>query len=320
VDHRSATIASAADGFLSHAPKRPFFLAVGFADTHREFTEPGPGEDARYCRPPMPLPDTPETRQDMAAFQASARLLDGAIGTVLDSLEANGLAESTLVVCTTDHGIAFPQMKCNVNDHGTGVMLMLRGPGGFLGGKVVDALVGHVDLYPTICDLVGIDRPDWLEGESVLPLVNGEATEIHDELFAEVNYHCPYEPMRSVRTRRYRYIRRYAEYPCPMPSNIDNSPSKDLLMRYGLAERRVSCEELYDLVYDPNEACNLAKEPALNTVLSGMRQRLRRWMEETDDPLLRGPVPLPPGAVVSKPADVSPMDIWTYVDKPRGYG
>ena len=317
-DRRSATIASAAVEFLSHAPRRPFFLAAGFVDTHREFAEPGPAEDDRYCRPPLPLPDTPETRRDMAAFQASARLLDDAMGTVFDSLEVNGLAESTLVICTTDHGIAFPHMKCNLTDHGTGVMLILRGPGGFVGGKVIDAMVSHVDLVPTICDLLGIDRPDWLQGASLLPLVGQEASEIHGAVFAEVNYHCPYEPMRSVRSRRWKYIRRYAEYAYPMLSNIDNSPSKDLLLQHGLAERAVASEELYDLIFDPNEACNLADDPALATVLSEMRQRLCRWMEETDDPLLRGPIPLPEGAVVSEPTDVSPRDIWTYVDRPTG--
>ena len=116
------------------------------------------------------------------------------------------------------------------------------------------------------------------------------------------------------------YIRRYAEYPYPMLSNIDNSPSKDLLMRNGLAERRVPREELYDLVYDPSEACNLAEEPSMDRVLSEMRQRLRRWMGKTDDPLLRGPVPLPPGAVASRPEDVCPRDIWTYTDQLSGYG
>ncbi len=48
-------------------------------------------------------------------------------------------------------------MKCNLTDHGTGVLLIMRGPGGFSGGKVNDALVSHLDLYPTICDLAGID-------------------------------------------------------------------------------------------------------------------------------------------------------------------
>jgi arylsulfatase A-like enzyme len=305
--------------FLSNAPPQPFFFAVGFFDTHRRFPEPGPAEDARYCRPPLPLPDTPETRRDMAAYQASARRLDDAIGIVLDALEANGLAENTLVICTTDHGIAFPSMKCFLTDHGTEVMLVLRGPNGLAGGKVIDTLVSQVDLYPTVCELLAIDPPAWLQGASMLPLVRGEVDKIREQTYAEVNYHCPYEPMRSVRTMRWKYIRRFSEYGYPMLANIDNSPSKDLLMEHGFGKRPVASEELYDLIYDPNEACNRASDPAFAEVLSDMRQRLGAWMEATDDPLLSGPIPPPEGAVCSEPTDVSPGDIWNRIEKPDGY-
>jgi arylsulfatase A-like enzyme len=318
-DRQSASIAATATAFLSDAPPQPFFLAVGFFDTHRRFPEPGPTEDARYIRPPHPLPDTPETRHDMAAFQAGARMLDDAIGTILDSLEANGLAENTLVICTTDHGIAFPYIKCYLTDHGTEVMLILRGPGGFTGGQVLDALVSHVDLYPTICELLEIDPPGWLQGASLLPLVHGEVNQIHEQVHAEVNYHCPYEPMRSVRTTRWKYIRRFAEYGYPMLANVDDSPSKSLLMEHGLAERQIASEELYDLIYDPNEACNRASDPATREILNDMRQRLQVWMEATDDPLLSGPLPLTEGAVCSKPTDISPGDIWARIEKPDGY-
>src|SRR5262249_35133417 len=79
-----------------------------------------------------------------------------------------------LVICTTDHGIAFPGMKCNLTDHGTGVLLILRGPG-LPAGAVVDAMVTHLDVFPTVCDLTGVARPDWLQGASLLPLLRGEA-------------------------------------------------------------------------------------------------------------------------------------------------
>jgi arylsulfatase A-like enzyme len=69
-------------------------------------------------------------------------------------------------------------MKCNLTDHGIGVMLLMRGPGGFAGGKVVDGMVSHIDIFPTICALLGIESPDWLQGRSILPLVRGE---VHKE-------------------------------------------------------------------------------------------------------------------------------------------
>ena len=73
----------------------------------------------------------------MAGFKATAAVMDRGVGQVLGALDAAGLAENTLVISTTDHGIAFPAMKCNLTDHGMGVMLIMRGPGGFRGGKVV---------------------------------------------------------------------------------------------------------------------------------------------------------------------------------------
>ena len=79
------------------------------------------------------------------------------MGGVLDALEETGLADNTLVICTTDHGIAFPRMKCHLTDAGMGVMLMIRGPGGFEGGRVIDGMVSHIDIFPTICERLGIN-------------------------------------------------------------------------------------------------------------------------------------------------------------------
>ncbi len=299
-------VAPAAVEFLNSAPKNPFFLSVGFSDTHRVYPEPGPAEDARYCRPPAPIADTPETRRDAASFMASVRILDAGMGQVLDALNANGLTENTLVICTTDHGIAFPGMKCNLTDHGIGIMLIMRGPRGFTGGRVVDGMVSHVDVYPTLCDLLGINPPGWLQGKSMMPLINGEADEINEEIYADVTYHAAYEPMRVVRTQRWKYIRRFGGRGRPVLPNCDNSPSKTLWLQSGWADHVVSEEELYDLVFDPNEVHNMAGDPGSVKVLEEMRGRLDRWMESTQDPLLDGPVPAPSGVRVNDPDGTSP--------------
>ncbi|MBI3972585.1 MAG: sulfatase [Chloroflexi bacterium] len=303
---------------------RPFFLDVGFWETHRVFllANPSvrPAEDARYCLPPAPLPDMPETRRDMADFKAGARILDAHVGQVLDALDDTGLAENTLVILTTDHGIAFPHMKCNLTDHGIGVLLIVRGPGGgdngagsrtgwpdgFSGGKVVDAMVTHLDVFPTICDVAGIEHPDWLQGRSLVPLVRGEVDVLHDEVFAEVNYHVPYEPQRAVRTTRWKYIRRYDRIGKPLLANCDDGPSKDVWLAHGWSDQDTAPEQLYDLVFDPVERHNLASDTRYAAVLDEMRARLDRWMRDTNDPLLEGPIPTPPGARVGDPASVSP--------------
>ena len=294
---------------LERVSDRPFFLSVGFFETHREWFRPSSPKKANYVLPPPNLPDTPETRLDMAAFQESARSLDRGVGAVLDALDAEGLSENTLVICTTDHGLAFPGCKATLYDRGLGVMLIMRGPGGFEGGKANDALVSHIDLFPTVCDLIGIDRPPYLQGESLWPLVNGEVGEVRDAIFAEKTYHVAYEPERCVRTHRYKYIRRFDdEHPTPVLANTDDGPSKDLLLANGWAEREIPQEQLYDLLFDPNEAHNLSEDPQHAAILEEMRGRLKKWMYETKDPILDGPVPAPAGAELNTRDQLSAND------------
>jgi arylsulfatase A-like enzyme len=306
--NRLPQIVAEATRFLKNAPAQPFFLDVGFHETHREFPQPGPLDDSRYTEPPAPVPDTPATRADMAAYKASARMLDGAYGEILTALESSGLAANTLVICTTDHGISFPDMKCNLTVHGTGVYLIMRGPGGFSGGRILDAMVSQLDLYPTVCELLNIEKPAWLEGKSLLPVVRGDAAQIHDELFAEVNYHAAYEPMRAARTRRWNYVRRFGDRTRPVLPNCDDGPSKDVWLKAGWRDRPVPREQLFDTLFDPNETRNLVADPAYASALAEMRGRLDGWMQRTNDPLLRGPVKAPAGAVVNDPDGLSPKE------------
>ena len=298
-------VAPAVADFLAHIPQ-PFFLSVGFFETHRPFPDPGAGP--HYCKPPAPLPDTPEIRYDMAGFHAAARELDRGVGIVLDALERHGLADNTLVIATNDHGMAFPGMKCTLTDHGIGVALIMRGSGGFTGGRINDALVSQIDLFPTVCDVVGVARPAWLQGQSLLPLLHDQTSAINDAIFAEVTYHAAYEPQRAVRTPRWKYIRRFAARQLPVLPNVDESRSKEVWLAHGWGDHALATEQLYDLIFDPNEANNRADDPTMRVVLEDMRQRLTTWMQRTHDPLVHGPVPLPPGAVANAPDDRSPDD------------
>jgi arylsulfatase A-like enzyme len=314
-DHGGEQTALGAVEFLQNRPKQPFFLDVGFFETHRHgdtpegwHNQPGPLGDGRYVPVPAPLPDTPRVRQDLADFNASAQRLDRKVGLVLEALSVAGLAGNTLVIHTTDHGIAYPGMKCHLTDHGMGVLLTLRGPGGFVGSKVCDAMVSHVDVFPTVCDVVGIEHPDWLEGKSLLPLASGQTDQINEEIFGEVTYHASYEPMRAVRTRRWKYIRRFDGRTTPVLPNCDDSLSKTEWLEAGLRDRPVAQEQLFDLTMDPNEVNNLIGESSKAGVLEEMRGRLGRWMRQTDDPLLRGPVVAPRGAQVNDPDGLSPNE------------
>ncbi|MCG3146662.1 MAG: Choline-sulfatase [Verrucomicrobiae bacterium] len=297
---QAAQVAPAAVPFLEAKPQSPFFLAVGFSETHRVF--PPAEADPRYCLPPAFLPDTPAVRADVAAFKTSARHMDNGVGRVLEALQRTGLADDTLVISTTDHGIPWPSAKCTLTDQGIGVSLIMRGPGGFTGGKVVDALVSQIDLVPTICELLGIERFPWLQGVSLLPALGGK--EVRTEVFAEVTFHACYEPQRCVRTKRWKYIRFFDDYPALVAGNIDRSPSKTLWLEHGWKERPRAAEQLYDLVFDPGETNNLAGQQP--EILRDLRARLDRWMRETNDPLLNGPVPPPPGATITPREAVHP--------------
>ncbi|HIG57279.1 MAG TPA: sulfatase [Candidatus Latescibacteria bacterium] len=310
-EHAEARAAS----FLAQAHERPFFLDVGFNATHRKgrgFDGPPEGElptDPGYVRPPAPLADTAATREDMALYIDAARTLDRQMGHVFAALDEHGLRENTLVICTTDHGIAFPRMKCNLTDHGMGVMLIVRGPGGFTGGQVVDGLVSHIDLFPTICEIAGLQKPAWLQGISLCPLVGGEQAAVRTEVFAEVNYHVCYEPQRAVRTAGWKYIRRFHARSQPMLPNCDDSLSKDHLLAEGWRASEEAEERLYDLVGDPFETRNLAAESVHGATLADMRGRLQRWQQETDDPLLSEPFFMPPAtAEVVDPDALSPKE------------
>ncbi|HNC06152.1 MAG TPA: sulfatase, partial [Solirubrobacterales bacterium] len=231
----------------------PFFMSVGFFETHRDFAAPTSVRDSLYSLPPENLPDTAETRSDMASFKESVRSLDQGIGALLNGLHATGLADRTLVICTTDHGLAFPKAKATLLDGGIGVMMLMRGPNGFSGGKVIDSMVSHLDIYPTVCELAGVPPPDFLQGRSLMPLVSGESAALHEELFSEVTYHAAYEPQRAVRTNRWKYIRRFDDRKRPVLANCDDSLTKDLLIAMGWGDREVAREQLFDLYLDPFE-------------------------------------------------------------------
>jgi arylsulfatase A-like enzyme len=254
---------------------QPFFLSVGFFETHREFPELDSDDEALYVQPPAVYPNAPETRRDFARFRKSAALLDDKIGTVLDALDESGLRDNTLVLCTTDHGPAFPRMKCNLTDAGIGVMLILRGPDGFDGGRIIDGMVSQIDILPTLCELIDLPVPEHAQGHSLMPLVRDECDEVNDAIFAEVNFHGSYEPVRCVRTHRWKYIRRYYEGYLP---SCDVGETRSRWLERGWADRPLPAEELYDLELDPSERTNLAADAHFAPVRDPLAGRLDEWM------------------------------------------
>lgn len=301
-DAWDARNASLVCSYLQEPHTRPFFLSYGMVNTHRPYT---PHEtksiNPAYVQVPCTVADTAENRSDMADYHASAMAVDECVGTVVRALKETGLWEETIILLTTDHGIAFPFMKCSLYDAGIGVAMVMRYPGMPRAGTACDQLVSQIDVFPTLCELAGIPKPDWLQGVSMLPALEHEEP-IRSEVFAEITYHAAYEPVRCIRTRRYKLIIRFDEYAGVVAPNIDNSPSKQALKDAGYMERSLPSQELYDLAVDPCERCNLADAPRLKAVYEDLIHRLHHWMEETEDPLLTHPlrIPAPDGAIVNR--------------------
>ena len=302
--HDISNAVNAAQAIEAHGGE-PFYLECGFFYPHRPFP-PAPASSPA-CYIPAFLPDSPETRADMNAFREGMRIADQAFGLVLDAVRASGLWDKAIIIITTDHGPAFPFAKCNHNDQGTGVMLMMRIPG-VSAPATCDALVSHLDLLPTILQQLGQPAEAHLEGRSLLPLLAGPDAFEGRALVCSTTYHAAYEPTRSLRTARYRYVRRFdSSWQWPILPNIDDGPSKEIICDELFRRQPLEPEALYDLHLDPTCACNRIADPAYACVAADLAARLTGWMKEKDDPLLHGPVPPPGDALIIPPDAYSPL-------------
>lgn len=287
---------------------KPFFLSVGLDEPHRNNKgreELGIGSesarfsktryydpdqlDDRYVAPPPFLPDLPGIRKEMASYHEGVKIMDEYMGRVLYALKHYGLEENTLVIVTTDHGIEFPGGKMTLTDQGIGVMLMIRGPHGFEGGKVLDVLVSQLDIYPTLCEMIGLDHKPWHRGKSLLPLISGEKAKLHNAVFAEQTDHVgQFEPLRCIRTERYKLVLRHH---ATGPIMRQDGPSDLIVEGYGFYNRQLGHVELFDLYLDPWEHCNRAEDPAYREIRRLLEAELQQWMEETKDPFPSGKFP-----------------------------
>ncbi len=279
-----------------YSKNKPFYANVGFFEVHRpyprEIYEP---DDPNEVFVPPYLPDTPEVRQDIAEFHGSIRVMDQAVGSILDALNKAGLEENTIVIFTTDHGIAFPRAKCTLYDPGIKTALIIRWPAGkIVGGKVYSQLLSNVDLLPTILDIIESPIPESIQGRSFLSLLENKPFEPRTEIFAEKTWHEVYDPMRCIRTNRYKYIRNFIEGPLfQLPGDIEISLTRKALKDTHLKPRPM--EELYDLEKDPNEENNLVGKPEYSEIQTELSNRLLEWMKKTKDPVVEGKVPIPDG-------------------------
>jgi N-sulfoglucosamine sulfohydrolase len=292
------TVAADVAAFLEDTAGRsepPFFACVGTGEPHRPYQREGyPTDDPQRLRPLPYLPDKPGIREDLAGLNGLIQVVDEAAAHMMDALERSGLAGNTLFIFTTDHGIAMPRAKGTCYDPGIETALIVRLPGRFAGGVRRGELLSNVDLLPTLLELAGCDAPGDLDGYSFLPLLAGGDYQTRDHIFIEMSWHDKYNPMRGIRTTSHKYVRNFGDLPLvflPLDIYVGRAGEETRAEFYSRSRPQ---EELYDLTDDPFEQRDRSDDPACAKTLRDLRQRVQEWMEATDDPLIKGPIPPPP--------------------------
>lgn len=285
-------VADAVIGFLKERDShQPFYASVGFFEPHRPYDqlEYTPDDPDTVSVPPY-LPDVPGVRQEIAQLQGMIRAVDHEVGRVLTTLKETGLWENTLVIFTTDHGVALPRAKGTLYDPGVGTALIMHGPH-LDHCRVENSLLSNVDLLPTIMDYIGASLPTGLDGRSFLTLLQRGFYKKRSHIHLEMTWHDRYEPVRGVRTEGYKYIRSFGARPLVyIPADIYDSPSGKAVRDEYYGSQRPG-EELYDLDKDPLERKNVIDDPGYQWIAEQLRKKLEKSMKVTKDPLMNGPIP-----------------------------
>jgi arylsulfatase A-like enzyme len=288
------------DNWSDLASHQPFYAQVNFQETHRTFHAPQHADPAKVEIPPY-YPDHPVTRVDWAKYLDSATELDRKVGLVLKQLEADGLADSTIVVFFGDHGQAHVRGKQFCYDSGLRVPLIIRWPAKFpapkhfMPGTVDERLLAAIDLASTMLAIAGANKPEKMQGEAFLGDTAGQprkyvfgARDRCDETVFR---------FRTVRTDRYRYIRNFTpERPFLQPNEykqrqypvwsllkeLDAEGKLTPLQKF-LTAPSMPPEELYDVIADPHETQNLANSAEHAAALKELRGVLEKWIDESHD-------------------------------------
>lgn len=271
---------------------KPFFLGVGFVKPHLPFNAPARYWDL-YDRDSVPLaanPFTPrgapaialsdwgelrnyadmpkrgplseeDARRLVHGYAACTSYVDALIGRVIDALDDLGLAENTIVVLWGDHGWKLGEhaMWCKHTNYenDTRVTLIVHDPRAKAKGASTTALVEFVDVYPTLCELAGVELPEHLEGTSFAPLLNDPETPWKKAAFSQ--YPRGTVMGYSMRTDRHRYT----------------------LWVDRRNPQRVVARELYDHQTDPMENVNVSGDPDNTKLVARLEEQLRAGWEKS---------------------------------------
>jgi choline-sulfatase/uncharacterized sulfatase len=207
---------------------------------------PNAAPEVAGMHPSGGYPEEPRLRQLLAAYLGLVSQTDHAIGLILEELEARGELERTVIVYSADHG-DYAGEHHRVEKHSgishraiTRIPLIVRYPQTVAQGEVCDAMAEAVDVFPTLCDLAGLETPRSAQGRSLLPLLGGDPQPVREDCLTEGPYR------KALATPQWRYV-----------ANIDGQP-----------------DELYDQQDDPWETRNRIDDPACAEVAARLQRRL----------------------------------------------
>ncbi len=290
---------------------KPLCLFVGTRHPHTPWLDASAYDPAQIKLPPT-FVDTPGTREQRARYAASVTEADRLLGEVR-ALAQQHLPADTVFIYTADHGAAWPFAKWDLYDASTRVPFLVAWPGHLKPATNSDAMICLPDLIPTFIDLAGGQVPAGLDGRSFASVLRGTATAHRERVFATCTGDGDFNvyPIRSVRTRDWKYIRNlHPEF--QHHTHISRSSGEPNGIQYwrtwlAAAERNPAAaavvqryierpaEEIYDLSTDPFELHNLAADPQHAARLTALRAELDAWMKQQGDtqpvvgkPLLRG--------------------------------
>jgi arylsulfatase A-like enzyme len=278
----SELFADAAIEFLrSQDGRNPFFAYVAFTAPHDPRQPPLEYREPYYRNlPPLPpnfLPQLPfdngmmnggrdenlgawpraekMIRDQLAEYYGLITHMDGQVGRILAALRAAGLADNTIIIFAADNGLALGSHgllgKQSVFEHSMRVPLIVAGRG-IPAGKSTGAFTYLLDLFPTLCDLLAIERPAGLEGESLRPLWEGKKPRVRDSVF------LPFlQIQRAVRDERWKLI----AYP------------------------KIGHLQLFDLQRDPHEITNLVDRPEHAAHVARLQKLMKQWQDRVGDTL-----------------------------------
>lgn len=307
-DRTADALGDTVERFLREgAYSEPFYLEINFHQPHRisdlpyfPFTGEGVSASDAPVSVPDYLPDNEATRTELADFRAAVYEVDKAVDQILTRLDCEGLAhENTLVVFTADQGISMPRAKPTLYEPGIEIPLVMHWPaGGLTGGEVVSEMVSNIDVLPTLLRALGADPPDRVQGQSLLSTQRDDEAFDRTAVFSEKTSHTVYLPVRTVRTERFKLIRRLGKILMFQTEETKYSRTFTADPRHfveSVATLVPPDTELYDLEADPAEQNNLIEEDGYADVAADLNRRLADWMDETNDPLLNGPIETPYG-------------------------